>query len=70
MGLPIIPSPMKPIRSISRLLSSPLVKRYIKPNQQQGGIVEKEAPLHISNVMPLDPEDGRPTRVGFRIIGG
>lgn len=49
-----------------------MVKRYIKPNQQQqqGGIVEKEAPLHISNVMPLDPEDGRPTRVGFRVVGG
>ena len=49
-----------------------MVKCYIKPNQQQqqGGIVEKEAPLHISNVMPLDPEDSRPTRVGFRIVGG
>jgi len=49
-----------------------MVKRYIKPNQQQqqGGIVEKETLLHISNVMPLDPEDGRPTRVGFRIVGG
>ncbi len=49
-----------------------MVKRYIKPNQQQqqGGIVEKETLLHISNVMPLDPEDGRPTRVGFRVVGG
>lgn len=46
-----------------------MVKRHLKPNQQrqQGGIVEKEAPLHLSNIMPLDPEDGRPTRVGFRI---
>ena len=49
-----------------------MVKRYIKLDQQrqQGGIVEKEAPLHISNGMPLDPEDGRPTRVGFRVVGG
>jgi len=49
-----------------------MVKRYIKPNQQQqqGGIVEKETLLHISNVMPLDPEDGCPTRVGFRVVGG
>lgn len=49
-----------------------MVKRHLKPNQQrqQGGIVEKEAPLHLSNVMPLDPEDGRPTRVGFRIAEG
>lgn len=48
-----------------------MVKRHIKPTQQQhGGIVEKEAPIHISNVMPLDPEDGRPTRIGFRIVEG
>lgn len=49
-----------------------MVKRHLKPNQQrqQGGIVEKEAPLHLSNVMPLDPEDGRPTRVGSRIAEG
>ena len=49
-----------------------MVKRHVKPTQQQqqGGIVEKEASLHISNVMPLDPEDGRPTRIGFRIVEG
>ncbi len=48
-----------------------MVKRHIKPNQQQqGGIIDKEAPLHISNVMPLDPEDGRPTRVGFKVVEG
>ncbi len=48
-----------------------MVKRHIKPNQQQqGGIIDKEAPLHISNVMPLDPEDGRPTRIGFKVVEG
>jgi large subunit ribosomal protein L24 len=49
-----------------------MVKRHIKPNQQQqqGGIVEKEAALQISNVMPLDPEDGRPTRIGFKVVEG
>ena len=48
-----------------------MVKRHIKPNQQQqGGIIDKEAPLHISIVMPLDPEDGRPTRVGFKVVEG
>jgi large subunit ribosomal protein L24 len=48
-----------------------MVKRHIKPNQQQqGGIIEKEAPLQISNVMPLDPEDGRPTRIGFKVVEG
>ena len=31
-----------------------------------GGIITTEAPIHVSNVMIVDPEDGRPTRVGFR----
>ncbi|MCH9719822.1 MAG: 50S ribosomal protein L24 [Actinomycetia bacterium] len=33
---------------------------------KSGGIVNQEAPIHVSNVMLIDPEDGRPTRVGFR----
>ncbi len=33
---------------------------------QSGGIVTTEAPIHVSNVMLVDPEDGRPTRVGYR----
>jgi large subunit ribosomal protein L24 len=46
------------------------VKRHTKPNQQnqQGGIIEKEAPLHASNVA-LVGKDGRPTRVGYKIEG-
>lgn len=41
------------------------VKRHTKPNQNnpQGGIIEKEAPMHVSNVMLVDPESGKPTRV-------
>ena len=35
---------------------------------QQGGIVEKEAPIHISNVMLVDPKDGNPTRVGYKVL--
>lgn len=35
-----------------------------------GGVVEKEGPIHISNVMLLDPETGTPTRVGVRRDGG
>lgn len=35
---------------------------------QQGGIVRKEAAIHISNVALADPKDGKPTRVGFKII--
>ena len=41
-----------------------LVKRHQKPNQfQQGGIIEKEAAIHISNVMPIDSKNDKPTRV-------
>lgn len=49
-----------------------MVKRHIKPRspQDSGGILEKEAPLHLSNLMLVDPQDGRPTRVGFKIVDG
>lgn len=47
-----------------------LVKKHQKPNQAnpQGGIITKEAPIHVSNVMPIDPKTGKPTRVGYRTI--
>ena len=46
-----------------------LVKKATKPNAQnpQGGIVEKEAPIHISNMLVLDPKSGKPTKVGRRL---
>ena len=34
---------------------------------QEGGIISKEAPIHLSNVALADPKDGKPTRVGFKI---
>ncbi|WP_066074390.1 50S ribosomal protein L24 [Frankia sp. EI5c] len=34
---------------------------------QSGGIITQEAPIHVSNVMIVDPSDGKPTRVGFRV---
>jgi large subunit ribosomal protein L24 len=37
-----------------------------KAGQQLGGIVDKEGPIHVSNVMVLDPKDNKPTRVGVR----
>ena len=52
-----------------------MVKRHEKPRptqdakkagQQLGGIVEKEGPIHVSNVMLLDPKDNKPTRAGVR----
>ena len=47
-----------------------LRKKHTKPNQKnpQGGILEKEAPIHVSNVMILDPKSNEPTRIGAQII--
>ena len=43
-----------------------MVKKHQKGTQNQdGGIIDREAPLHISNVMVVDPTDNRPCRVGF-----
>ena len=43
-----------------------ICKKATKPNAQnpQGGIIEKEAPIHVSNLMVLDPKSGKPTKVG------
>ena len=50
-----------------------IIKRHERPRStgdmasaQAGGIVEKEGPIHVSNVMLLDPKDNKPTRVGVR----
>jgi large subunit ribosomal protein L24 len=49
-----------------------LIKKHAKPSQEnpQGGIITKEAPIHVSNVMPIDPKTGEPTRVGYKIVDG
>jgi large subunit ribosomal protein L24 len=55
-----------------------IVKRHIKPRtlrdtqraQELGGIVEMEGPVHISNVMLIDPDSGQPSRVGVKRDGG
>lgn len=46
-----------------------MVKKHRKPTAQdkQGGIVEKEASIHLSNLMLLDPKDKKPTRIGFQV---
>ena len=43
-----------------------LCKKATKPNAQnpQGGIIEKEAPIHVSNLQVLDPKSGKPTKIG------
>ncbi len=47
-----------------------LVSKHTKPNskQPQGGILKKEAPIHISNLMLIDPSTGKPTRIGRKIV--
>ncbi len=49
-----------------------IVKRHTKANPQAGqpgGIIESEASIHISNVMPLNPVTGKGERVGFKVLG-
>lgn len=48
-----------------------LIKKHVKPNPQlgeQGGIVEKVAPIAISNVMHFDATSGKPSKVGFKTL--
>jgi large subunit ribosomal protein L24 len=47
-----------------------LVKRHQRQSaQQEGGIISKELPVHLSNIAIADPKDGKPTRIGFKIGG-
>jgi len=48
-----------------------MIKRHTRPNPAKnikGGIVERESSIHASNVQPLDPETGKPTRVGRKVL--
>ncbi|MGL4728623.1 MAG: 50S ribosomal protein L24 [Bosea sp. (in: a-proteobacteria)] len=46
-----------------------LVKRHTKASQTtEGGIISKEAPIQLSNIAVADPKDGKPTRVGFKVL--
>ena len=46
-----------------------VVKKHQKQTQrEQGGIVTKETPIHVSNVAHIDPKSGEPTRVGFKML--
>ncbi len=46
-----------------------MVSKHTKPNTKapQGGIIKKEAPVHLSNLMLIDPASGKPTRIGKRL---
>ncbi|MEJ2188090.1 MAG: 50S ribosomal protein L24 [Acidobacteriota bacterium] len=48
-----------------------MIKRHTRPNPQknvQGGVVEREASIHVSNVMVVSPDSGQRTRVGIRVL--
>ena len=48
-----------------------IVKRHTKPNPQAGqpgGIIEREAPIHVSNVMPFNPATGKGERIGIKVL--
>ena len=47
-----------------------IIKRHTRPNQRnpQGGIVQREESIHVSNVMLLDPKTNEPTRVGAKVV--
>lgn len=49
-----------------------MVRIHSKPSQEnpQGGILNQEAAIHVSNVMPIDPKTGEPTRVGYEVRNG
>ena len=49
-----------------------MVSKHTKPNskQPQGGIVKQEAGIHISNLNLIDPQSGKPTRVGYKTVDG
>ena len=59
------------LRAESRVLVQGvnMVKRHTRPRPgQPGGIVEKEAAIHVSNVAHIDPKSQKPTRIGYRIL--
>jgi len=49
-----------------------IIKKHSKPSQAnpQGGIISQEAPIHVSNVMAVDPKSNEPTRVGYQEVNG
>jgi large subunit ribosomal protein L24 len=59
---------VRPAESRALVRGVNLVKRHQKQSAtQEGGIISKEAPVHLSNIAVADPKDGKPTRVGFKV---
>ena len=61
---------MRPAEDRALVRGVNMVKRHQKQTAtQEGGIVSKEVPIHLSNLALADPKDGKPTRVGFKMLG-
>jgi large subunit ribosomal protein L24 len=61
---------MRPKESRALVRGVNMVKRHQRQSAtQEGGIISKEASVHISNIALADPKDGKPTRVGFKMLG-
>ena len=61
---------MRPAEDRALVRGINMVKRHQRQTaQQEGGIISKESPIHLSNLALADPKDGKPTRVGFKFIG-
>lgn len=46
-----------------------VIRHQRQTQSQEGGLIRKEAPIHLSNLAVADPKDGKPTRIGFRVEG-
>ena len=49
-----------------------MIRKHMKADPGkgiQGGVLEREAPIHVSNLLPIDPDSGKPTRVGHKFLG-
>jgi large subunit ribosomal protein L24 len=62
---------VNPAADRARVRGVNIVKRHQRQTgTQQSGIISKELPVHLSNLAIADPKDGKPTRIGFKIVDG
>jgi large subunit ribosomal protein L24 len=60
---------VRPVEGRALVRGVNIVKRHQKQTQnQEGGIISKESPINLSNIALADPKDGKPTRVGFKVL--
>ncbi len=61
---------VRPVEDRALVRGIHMVKRHQRQSaQQEGGIISKEGPIHLSNLALADPKDGKATRVGFKFVG-